>query len=109
MASLGARARAFWNHPAGPQTIFFWAPTFKWGLIAANIADMKKPASTVSIPQQTAVAGTGAIWVRYSTQIIPVNYNLMLVNMWMVGTGGYQLFRKLSWDREHKEGFFAEA
>ena len=20
----------FWNHPAGPKTVFFWAPTFKW-------------------------------------------------------------------------------
>ena len=20
---------AFWNHPAGPKTIHFWAPTFK--------------------------------------------------------------------------------
>jgi len=21
---LGAKARAFWNHPAGPKTIHFW-------------------------------------------------------------------------------------
>lgn len=19
-----------WNHPAGPKTVFFWAPTVKW-------------------------------------------------------------------------------
>ena len=29
--SIGASSKlaAFWNHPAGPKTIHFWAPTFK--------------------------------------------------------------------------------
>ena len=29
--SVGASSKlaAFWNHPAGPKTIHFWAPTFK--------------------------------------------------------------------------------
>lgn len=22
--------RPLWNHEAGPKTIFFWAPAFKW-------------------------------------------------------------------------------
>ena len=36
-------AKGVWNHPAGPRTIFFWAPTFKWSLGLANIADYNRP------------------------------------------------------------------
>ena len=25
-----ARLRPLWQHPAGPKTVFFWAPAFKW-------------------------------------------------------------------------------
>jgi hypothetical protein len=28
-------------HPAGPLTIHFWAPTFKWGITLANLADIR--------------------------------------------------------------------
>jgi hypothetical protein len=38
------------------------------------------------------------IWSRYSTQITPVNYNLLAVNFFMAVTGGYQLSRKLRHD-----------
>eukprot|EP00798_Chlamydomonas_sp_ICE-L_P014127 gene14127-20086_t len=86
---------AFWNHPAGPKTIHFWAPTFKWGISIANLADMTRPPDKISIPQQSAVTATGVIWSRYATVINPVNYNLMLVNMAMAVTGSYQLYRKL--------------
>jgi hypothetical protein len=43
-----------------------------------------------------AVTATGLIWTRYSTQIIPINYNLMTVNAFMAVTGIYQLSRKFS-------------
>jgi hypothetical protein len=26
-----------WDHPAGPQTIFFWAPLMKWSLVIAGL------------------------------------------------------------------------
>jgi len=39
---------------------------------------------------------TGLIWTRYSTQITPINYNLMTVNAFMAVTGLYQLFRKFT-------------
>jgi hypothetical protein len=42
----------------------------------------------------TAVTLTGLIWTRYSTQINPINYNLMTVNAFMAVTGIYQLSRK---------------
>ena len=30
----------------------------------------------------------------YRTQITPVNYNLMIVNIFMAASAGYQLYRK---------------
>mmetsp|Transcript_9833 Transcript_9833/g.17267 ORF Transcript_9833/g.17267 Transcript_9833/m.17267 type:complete len:108 (-) Transcript_9833:791-1114(-) len=88
----------FWNHPAGPKTVFFWAPTCKWGISIANIADMQRPVDQVSLPQQLAITATGIIWSRYSLVINPVNYNLMAVNMAMAVTGSYQLYRKFKND-----------
>ena len=38
------------------------------------------------------------IWSRYSTQITPVNYNLLAVNFFMALSGSYQLARKLRHD-----------
>eukprot|EP00775_Hariotina_reticulata_P005017 gene5017-5258_t len=101
--SLAAKLQAFWNHPAGPKTIHFWAPTFKWAITFANIADMSRPADKISTPQQLAVTATGLIWTRYSTQIIPINYNLMTVNAFMATTGIYQLSRKFSYEMSKKE------
>jgi len=51
MASFSARARAFLDHPAGPKTVFFWAPTMKWGLVVAGLADINRPVEKVSVPQ----------------------------------------------------------
>mmetsp|Transcript_12718 Transcript_12718/g.32226 ORF Transcript_12718/g.32226 Transcript_12718/m.32226 type:complete len:125 (+) Transcript_12718:3-377(+) len=96
MASVVHRAKQFWKHPAGPKTIHFWAPTFKWGISFANIADFSSPVEKISAPQQCAVTATGLIWTRFSTQIKPVNYNLMSVNFFMACTGLYQLYRVAS-------------
>ncbi|KAI5570280.1 hypothetical protein BDE02_11G017600 [Populus trichocarpa] len=86
------------NHPAGPKTIHFWAPTFKWGISIANIADFAKPPEKLSYPQQIAVTCTGVIWSRYSTVITPKNWNLFSVNVAMAATGIYQLSRKIQHD-----------
>ncbi|XP_052291385.1 mitochondrial pyruvate carrier 4 isoform X2 [Citrus sinensis] len=98
-----SKLQALWNHPAGPKTIHFWAPTFKWGISIANIADFSKPPENLSYPQQVAVTCTGLIWSRYSTVITPKNWNLFAVNLAMAGTGLYQLSRKLQHD------YFSEA
>ena len=45
------------------------APTFKWGISIANLADMQRPAENVSYPQQLAVTATGIIWSRFATQV----------------------------------------
>ena len=34
------------------NTVHFWAPTFKWGISIANIADFSKPPEKISYPQQ---------------------------------------------------------
>uniref|UniRef100_A0A7S0YHZ0 Mitochondrial pyruvate carrier n=1 Tax=Hemiselmis tepida TaxID=464990 RepID=A0A7S0YHZ0_9CRYP len=93
-SGVGSKMAAFWNHPAGPKTIHFWAPTFKWGLVVAGLADINRPIEKVSTNQQCALAATGMIWCRYATQIIPINYNLMSVNFFVALTGLYQLGRK---------------
>ncbi|XP_047323133.1 mitochondrial pyruvate carrier 4-like [Impatiens glandulifera] len=93
-----SKFQAMWNHPAGPKTIHFWAPTFKWGISIANIADFSNPPDMVSYPQQIVVSTTGIIWSRYSTVITPKNWNLFSVSIAMAGTGLYQLGRKVKHD-----------
>lgn len=91
---LPEKVKATLAHPAGPFTIHFWAPAFKWGICIANLVDMKKQKiESTSIPQQTAVAATGLIWSRYSMVVIPKNWNLFTVNLAMAVTGIIQLCR----------------
>lgn len=97
-----SKLQALWNHPAGPKTIHFWAPTFKWGITVANVADFSKPPEKLSYPQQIAVTCTGLIWSRYSLVVKPKNWNLFSVNVAMAGTGLYQLSRKF-WHDEDSE------
>jgi mitochondrial pyruvate carrier 2 len=90
---MASRLRALWDHPAGMKTVFFWAPTMKWGLVAASASEMQKPTDKLSIPQCTALALTGCVWTRWSFVITPVNYNLALANLFVAGTNVYQLSR----------------
>lgn len=87
--------QGFWNHPAGPKTIHFWAPLFKWGLVIIGISDFNRPASQLSLSQSVSLSLTGFIWSRYSTQIIPVNWSLFTVNFFLGITGTVQTFRIL--------------
>ncbi|KAL7087982.1 hypothetical protein ACP275_13G102000 [Erythranthe tilingii] len=93
-----SKLQSLWNHPAGPKTIHFWAPTFKWGITVANVADFSKPPDTLSYPQQLAVGLSGLIWSRYSTIVTPKNWNLFSVSLGMSATGIYQLARKARHD-----------
>eukprot|EP00466_Bigelowiella_natans_P015822 jgi/Bigna1/85511/estExt_fgenesh1_pg.C_40254 len=101
-------AKAFLAHPAGPFTIHFWAPTWKWMLSISNLMDYDRPVDKVSTMQQSALCATGFIWSRYSLVIVPVNYNLFAVNISLAVTGTYHLTRKLYHDfgkkKEKKEG-----
>eukprot|EP00922_Rhytidocystis_sp_ex-Travisia-forbesii_P037710 GHVS01056167.1.p1 GENE.GHVS01056167.1~~GHVS01056167.1.p1 ORF type:complete len:164 (+),score=26.33 GHVS01056167.1:252-743(+) len=89
-------AKRILDHPAGPLTIHFWAPSFKWAISIANLSEISRPAELLSPGQQTAVAATGIIWCRYSMVIVPVNWNLFSVNVAMAVTGSYQLYRIIS-------------
>lgn len=91
-----------WNHPAGPQTIFFWAPTFKWGLVIAGLGDLQRPANQLSISQSSALAMTGVIWTRYSLAITPKNWSLFSVNLFVAITSIYQIARAINYQREQE-------
>ncbi|KNF06592.1 hypothetical protein PSTG_00466 [Puccinia striiformis f. sp. tritici PST-78] len=95
-APVQSKLSGFLNHPAGPKTIFFWAPMFKWGLVAAGVKDLSRPAEKLSLSQNIALSATGLIWIRYSFVITPVNYSLASVNTFVAATGLAQLYR--IWD-----------
>lgn len=98
---MGAsKLQSFMNHPAGPKTVFFWAPMMKWCLVAAGVKDLGRPADKLSVSQNVALAATGFIWVRYSLVITPVNYSLATVNFFVGTTGISQLYR--IWDYRRK-------
>ncbi|XP_058472618.1 mitochondrial pyruvate carrier 2b [Solea solea] len=90
---LPAKMRPLYNHPAGPRTVFFWAPVFKWGLVFAGLADMTRPADKLSTSQSAVLTATGLIWSRYSLVIIPKNWNLFAVNFFVGSAGATQLYR----------------
>ncbi|BGO90422.1 hypothetical protein NBRC10512_004093 [Rhodotorula toruloides] len=102
-SGVSSKLTQLWNSPAGPKTVFFWAPMFKWGLVAAGLKDLSRPAEVISIPQNLALTATGLIWVRYSFVITPVNYSLAAVNMFVAGTGITSLYRALDWQRKSPE------
>ncbi|CAH1998765.1 unnamed protein product [Acanthoscelides obtectus] len=82
-----------WKSPAGPQTVFFWAPLTKWGLVLAGIADLSRHPSTISPGQALSLVITGLIWCRYSMVIIPKNLMLLSVNAFVFLTQFIQLLR----------------
>jgi len=103
-ASVGAsKFQAFMNHPAGPKTVFFWAPMMKWCLVGAGLKDLSRPADKLSVSQNLALAMTGFIWVRYSFVIIPVNYSLAAVNFFVGVSGLTQLGRIAHYRSTHPE------
>ncbi|XP_046671221.1 mitochondrial pyruvate carrier 2-like [Homalodisca vitripennis] len=83
-----------------PKTVFFWAPCFKWGLVIAGIGDLQRPAEKLSVSQSSALAATGLIWSRYSLVIIPKNWSLFSVNVFVAATSLYQLFRAVRYQQE---------
>ncbi|EDS38555.1 conserved hypothetical protein [Culex quinquefasciatus] len=93
--------RPLWNHAAGPKTIFFWAPVFKWGLVIAGLSDLRRPADQLSVSQSASLAATGLIWSRYSLVIIPKNYGLFSVNLFVAFTQLAQLYRAWDYARTH--------
>ncbi|XP_017097184.2 mitochondrial pyruvate carrier 2-like isoform X1 [Drosophila bipectinata] len=97
------RLKPFWESPAGPKTVFFWGPTFKWLLVAAGVGDViNRPPQLISLNQCTVLAVTGLIYSRFSMVIIPKNYNLLAVNLTVAGIQSYLIFKHLKWRSENK-------
>ncbi|KAF3843454.1 hypothetical protein F7725_002303 [Dissostichus mawsoni] len=92
--TLPAKLRPLYNHPAGPKTVFFWAPVFKWGLVGAGLADMSRPADKLSL--------SSLIWSRYSLVITPKNWNLFCVNFFLGAAGSSQLYRIWRFNQDKK-------
>nr|XP_032522441.1 mitochondrial pyruvate carrier 2-like isoform X2 [Danaus plexippus plexippus] len=98
-----SQLRPLWEHAAGPKTIFFWAPAFKWGLVVAGLGDLNRPAETLSISQSLSLAITGVIWSRYSLIIKPKNYSLFAVNMVVALMNSYQIGRAYKYQQSLKD------
>jgi hypothetical protein len=65
------------------------------GLVIAGIGDITRPAEKVSISQCSALAATGIVWSRYSLVIIPKNWSLFSVNVFVGATNTYHLVRAI--------------
>lgn len=86
---------SLWNHAAGPKTVFFWAPLFKWGLVIAGLKDLARAAVELSAWQSFALAATGWIWSRYCLVITPKNWFLFAANLFIGITQTFQLGRAI--------------
>ncbi|KAI8138026.1 mitochondrial pyruvate carrier [Fennellomyces sp. T-0311] len=92
-AASQSAIQKFINSPAGPKTIHFWAPAMKWALVFAGLSDLQRPADKLSLSQNLSLVATGLIWTRYSMVIIPKNYSLGTVNVFVASTGLLQVAR----------------
>ena len=89
------------SSPKGPFTsravlivVFFWAPSVKWFIAFVNLLEYDIPIAQVSTFQQTALFTSGMICARNSWVITPRLVTLVLANMVMSSSAGYQLYRK---------------
>lgn len=69
----------------------------------AGIGDLTRPAEKISVPQQASLAATGTIWSRYSLVIIPKNWSLFSVNVFVAITGTYQMIRGIQYQQSIKD------
>jgi uncharacterized membrane protein len=72
-------------------------------LVIAGLGDLQRPAEKISVPQSGALTATGIIWARYSLVIIPKNYALFSVNVFVGLTGMYSLQRGIRYQMEQKK------
>ena len=54
-------ALTLWHHKAGPKTVFFWAPFWKWTIVLAGIADLARPAKNISKNNSASLVANGTI------------------------------------------------
>lgn len=66
----------------------------------AGLNDIRRPADQLSIGQSASLAATGIIWSRYSLVIIPKNYGLFSVNVFVASVQLYQLYRAFTFKKK---------
>lgn len=69
----------------------------------AGLGDLNRPVETLSVPQSVSLAATGIIWSRYSLVIIPKNYSLFAVNVFVACTSLYQVSRAIKHEQNKKK------
>ncbi|KAJ6014438.1 mitochondrial pyruvate carrier 2 [Penicillium herquei] len=89
----GSFFQRMWTSPVGVKTVHFWAPVMKWALVIAGISDFNRPAEKLSLTQNAALMGTGAIWTRWCLIIKPRNVLLAAVNFFLGCVGVVQVSR----------------
>lgn len=72
-------------------------------LVLAGLGDLNRPVEKLSVPQSASLAATGLIWSRYSLVIIPKNYSLFAVNVFVAITSIYQLGRAYNYQQALKK------
>lgn len=72
------------------------------GLVIAGLGDLSRPANQLSVGQSASLLATGMIWSRYSLVIIPKNYSLFTVNVFVALTQLFQMYRVLNYAREQE-------
>lgn len=73
------------------------------GLVIAGLSDLSRPADQLSIGQSGSLAATGLIWSRYSLVIIPKNWGLFSVNVFVAISSCAQLGRAYLYKKEQDE------
>jgi len=88
-----------WHHEAGPKTVFFWAPAWKWSLVVAGLSDLARPAHKLSLNNSVALVANGAIYTRwYWWAIQPKNAVGAFCSFFLVCTGILQSARRYHYD-----------
>lgn len=72
-------------------------------LVIAGLGDLSRPANQLSVGQSASLFATGVIWSRYSLVIIPKNYSLFSVNVFVALTQIIQLARAYQYAQEQKK------
>lgn len=71
-------------------------------LVIAGLGDLSRPANQLSLGQSASLLATGLIWSRYSLVIIPKNYSLFSVNVFVALTQIIQLGRAYNYSLQEK-------
>ena len=93
---MASALMAFVNSPTGPKTTHFWGPVANWGLVAAAIADMGKPAETISVNMTAVLCGYSMLFMRFAWMVVPRNYLLLVTHVCNECVQSYQLSRALA-------------